>query len=380
MSVQILGIGTAVPEFEIEQRDAAQQASQLSGATAQQERAVSTLYRCAGVKKRHSVVLESSTNGRPARQRFYTSDGPPLGPTTAERMQVYDTHAAPLAIEAARRALVEANVQAGGDHARGQRIVQWIFRAGNRCGAVARTRARAGNGAHTYRLHGLPGGAKRNAGGESVCRKRSQRMRTALCRRVVQPASSVHVAAGSISGQCLVRRRGGGAGASVAGDDIARLVADRRCALDCDRRFRGHDELANQRSWLPNDAVAASAGVDRPQLASLARFVVTRTQPDGRPDRLVGRSSRRAADCRRLCASDQRRRRLFGRFVRRVVGVRQHVIAHGAVHSRPIAPAECPAPVPGVGVWAGNLDRGGVACGSGSATIYLQIKAQEDNR
>lgn len=112
MSVQILGLGTAVPEFEIEQRDAAQQASQLSGATAQQERAVGTLYRRAGVKKRHSVVLESSTNGAPARQRFYTSDGPPLGPTTAERMQVYDTHAAPLAIEAADAALRDANVRA----------------------------------------------------------------------------------------------------------------------------------------------------------------------------------------------------------------------------------------------------------------------------
>jgi predicted naringenin-chalcone synthase len=111
MTVQIKGIGTAVPEFEIEQADAAQQASDLCCATLQQQRILKTLYRRAGVTKRHSVVLTASTNGHPAKQSFYVqNDSLPDGPTTAERMEKYDAFAAPLAIEASRRALGEAQV------------------------------------------------------------------------------------------------------------------------------------------------------------------------------------------------------------------------------------------------------------------------------
>ncbi len=84
MDVQIVGIGTAVPEFEIDQVDAAQQASLLCCATLQQQRVLSTLYRRTGVAKRHSVVLTSSTNGHPAEQSFYLQDDSvPEGPTTA---------------------------------------------------------------------------------------------------------------------------------------------------------------------------------------------------------------------------------------------------------------------------------------------------------
>jgi len=111
MDAHILGIGTAVPEFEIEQTDAAEQASQLCCATVQQQRMLKTLYRRAGVTKRHSVVLTSSTNGQPAGQSFYVqNDSIPDGPTTAERMEKYERYAAPLAIEASRRSLVHAQV------------------------------------------------------------------------------------------------------------------------------------------------------------------------------------------------------------------------------------------------------------------------------
>ena len=113
MTAQILGIGTAVPEFQIEQTDAAQQASQLSCITAQQQRLLTALYRRAGVEKRHSVVLTSSTNGAPAAQAFYFADqSRPAGPTTAERMEAYDRFSGPLAIEAASRALLDAAVPA----------------------------------------------------------------------------------------------------------------------------------------------------------------------------------------------------------------------------------------------------------------------------
>src|SRR5271169_1575398 len=109
MSLQIIGIGTSVPEHEIEQSDAAEQASQLSCQTQTQKRVLKTLYRRAGVHTRHSVVLESGTNGRPAQQSFYTSLAP-LGPTTAARMAAYESFAAPLAVEAADSAIERAGV------------------------------------------------------------------------------------------------------------------------------------------------------------------------------------------------------------------------------------------------------------------------------
>ena len=109
MSVLISGMGTSVPEYQIEQSDAAEQASQLSCQTLAQQRLLKTLYRRAGVQTRRSVLLESGTNGRPAEQGSYMSSVQ-HGPTTAERMAAYELHAAPLAIAAAPDALSAAKV------------------------------------------------------------------------------------------------------------------------------------------------------------------------------------------------------------------------------------------------------------------------------
>ena len=111
MIAHILGIGTAVPECHVEQADAAEQASQLGCATARQQHLMKVLYLRSGVEKRHSVLLTASTNGRPAQQSFYDSGAVnPAGPTTAERMEAYAQFAGPLAVEAAARALADADV------------------------------------------------------------------------------------------------------------------------------------------------------------------------------------------------------------------------------------------------------------------------------
>ena len=83
MTLEILGIGTAVPEHAIEQADAARQVIAACCDTAEQDRMIKVLYRRAGVRKRHCVVLESGTNGAPAGQTFYTRAKMPSGPTTA---------------------------------------------------------------------------------------------------------------------------------------------------------------------------------------------------------------------------------------------------------------------------------------------------------
>ncbi|HET6328086.1 MAG TPA: type III polyketide synthase [Planctomycetaceae bacterium] len=115
MSVCILGIGTAVPELSIEQADAAEAAGVLCGLTEKQRRLLPTLYRHAGVRKRHTVLLTPEAKGQPGGQVFYRSveEGGPDGPTTAARMQKYAQSATGLATAACQKALADASLDAG---------------------------------------------------------------------------------------------------------------------------------------------------------------------------------------------------------------------------------------------------------------------------
>ena len=115
MSVCILGIGSAVPELSIEQADAAEAAGLLCGLTDKQKRLLPTLYRHAGVRKRHTVLLTPEAKGQPGGQVFYRSveEGGPDGPSTAARMQMYAQSATGLATAACRKALADASLDAG---------------------------------------------------------------------------------------------------------------------------------------------------------------------------------------------------------------------------------------------------------------------------
>jgi predicted naringenin-chalcone synthase len=108
------GFGLAVPEHSIAQSDAAELVRPFNAETEDQARVLRELYRRAGVRRRHSVVLHSSDEADSARQSTYSprSDERPLGPTTSERMQSYERHAGTLATTAARRALLEAGMNA----------------------------------------------------------------------------------------------------------------------------------------------------------------------------------------------------------------------------------------------------------------------------
>jgi prepilin-type processing-associated H-X9-DG protein len=112
MSFCIKGLGTAVPRHCISQEDLAEVAGKLCGLTDKQRRMLPTLYRHAGVKKRHSVVLAGPSNKEEAGQSFYQSvdEGNANGPTTAERMRAYAEHATPLAAQACSRALAAAQI------------------------------------------------------------------------------------------------------------------------------------------------------------------------------------------------------------------------------------------------------------------------------
>jgi len=110
MSFGIRGVGTAVPRELITQDDAARLAVELAGTTYGHGPAVHTLYRKTGVKQRHSALVTSSTNGRPATQTFFpvADDPSDRGPTTGDRMRCYEADAVELAARAARDAIRES--------------------------------------------------------------------------------------------------------------------------------------------------------------------------------------------------------------------------------------------------------------------------------
>jgi predicted naringenin-chalcone synthase len=110
MSFHLAGLATAVPLEMVTQEDAARLAVELRGPESAHTATIPALYRRAGVRTRHCVVLSTSTNGQPAQQSFYpvAADAADRGPTTAARMRRYEADAVELAVEAARGALDEA--------------------------------------------------------------------------------------------------------------------------------------------------------------------------------------------------------------------------------------------------------------------------------
>ncbi len=107
--VNICGVGTGVPALSIAQDDAAALSAELVCRDSRQERTLHKLFRRAGVERRHSVLLESTTTPW---QSFY----PPRqetahdGPSTGDRMESYEQHAVELGRLASRNALADADV------------------------------------------------------------------------------------------------------------------------------------------------------------------------------------------------------------------------------------------------------------------------------
>ncbi len=112
MAFEFLGTGIAVPDHFIDQEEAAELATTLTGPPEERLR-LRALYRKTRVKQRRSVLLEGSTNGAPATQRFYPaaeSHGE-CGPTTAIRMRRYEVEASRLAAAAAIRAIDQSGLR-----------------------------------------------------------------------------------------------------------------------------------------------------------------------------------------------------------------------------------------------------------------------------
>lgn len=112
MGLHLAGLGTAAPPHVIRQDDAVSMANLTCDGEGRSSAAIAQLYRRTGVRRRHCVILDSSTNGAPARQKFYApaEQGHRHGPTTGQRMQAYESDAAGLAAEAAKCALLDSGL------------------------------------------------------------------------------------------------------------------------------------------------------------------------------------------------------------------------------------------------------------------------------
>lgn len=111
MTIALTGLGLATPQFQISQQDACRLTLDMSCDAPEQRDLMSLIYRHSGVQTRGSVVLRAATGTLAEREEFFLEREHPLdrGPGTAARMQVYEREALPLALQAARAALSEAD-------------------------------------------------------------------------------------------------------------------------------------------------------------------------------------------------------------------------------------------------------------------------------
>jgi predicted naringenin-chalcone synthase len=106
MALHIDGMGTALPLHGISQQKACAIAQQ--GLTDRQSRLLATIYRKSAITRRHTVLLDQEDGTTP----FYDLAGTNEGPGTQQRMDRFAREAIPLAVQAAGKALANANCPA----------------------------------------------------------------------------------------------------------------------------------------------------------------------------------------------------------------------------------------------------------------------------
>jgi len=111
MSMDIIGIGTYSPPHGMTRDEACEAAAMFCLPEPQQARILPALYRKSGVEQRYHAILEKNDGPPVERQTLYqpASSATDRGPTTAARMQRYESIAAGMGLQAARTALADAD-------------------------------------------------------------------------------------------------------------------------------------------------------------------------------------------------------------------------------------------------------------------------------
>ncbi len=110
MSSSIIGLGTALPNNLVSQIDSYRLAKDLCCQTAKQERVLEQVYKKSGIQTRSTVLRtehEQATNSNFFQPPRTTLD---TGPSTAERMALYEEQVGPLATRACREALHQSGI------------------------------------------------------------------------------------------------------------------------------------------------------------------------------------------------------------------------------------------------------------------------------
>ncbi|HUQ70602.1 MAG TPA: type III polyketide synthase [Planctomycetaceae bacterium] len=114
MDVVIAGLGTALPRHQIPQTLAAEASIGFCCEEPGQARSVTVLFRMSGVETRRLAILKRSDGTLAERQEFYPARtlAAPSGPTTGERLEVFQRESGSLAVAAATQALERGGVDA----------------------------------------------------------------------------------------------------------------------------------------------------------------------------------------------------------------------------------------------------------------------------
>jgi predicted naringenin-chalcone synthase len=107
----ITGIGTAVPEYRIQQTAAYAATQELCCDSDQQRRVMELIYQGAGVQERGTVLLNKTENSLVPSDTFFKprSTSEDRGPSTQDRMEKFEEHSLALALHSSKVALAQAD-------------------------------------------------------------------------------------------------------------------------------------------------------------------------------------------------------------------------------------------------------------------------------
>lgn len=111
MQLALMGIGTAVPPYRLDQRETWSRLEEALKGDSHLSRWGKKIFANCGVDTRYTC--EPELLEPPGRCRYITASPDAAIPTTEERMRIYRHEALPLAAEAAKRALADSRVRPG---------------------------------------------------------------------------------------------------------------------------------------------------------------------------------------------------------------------------------------------------------------------------
>lgn len=107
-NISILGIGTALPTYRIEQGEVLDKLEEALHDSPNSVRWARRIFKQCGVATRYTCEPNLIANG--SRSRYWPSEGLDDVPTTAERMGIYKRESIPLALQAAKDALLDGEI------------------------------------------------------------------------------------------------------------------------------------------------------------------------------------------------------------------------------------------------------------------------------